>query len=220
MSQFNTAIFDLDGTLLNTLEDLADAVNVSLNQMGWPARTLDEIRRFVGNGIERLIRQAVPTGIGETDVLQCLSIFREHYAAHMADKTAPYPGILPLLRTLREQGVATAVVSNKFDAAVKRLCVDCFPGLIQAAAGESDTAPRKPHPAMVFQALRALGASPAGAVYVGDSDVDIQTAQNAGLPCLSVTWGFRDESFLRAHGACTLIRRPEELLPFFLSPPF
>lgn len=217
MHCYHTAIFDLDGTLLNTLEDLADAVNVSLGRMGWPTRNLEEICRFVGNGVELLVRRAVPAGTGEEDILRCLSIFKEYYAAHMADKTAPYPGILSLLRALRERGIALAVVSNKFDAAVKGLCTDCFPGLIQAAAGESETAPKKPDPAMVFQALRDLGTTPAGAVYVGDSDVDIQTARNAGLPCLSVTWGFRDEAFLRAHGASALIHRPEELLPFFAS---
>lgn len=215
MEGYRTAVFDLDGTLLDTLEDLTAAVNAALARMGWPARSRDEVRQFVGSGVERLIRRAVPAGAGEGETLLCLAVFREFYAAHMADHTAPYPGILPMLRSLRERGIAAAVVSNKFDAAVKGLCADWFPGLIGAAAGESDTAPKKPDPAMVLRALRDLGADPAGAVYVGDSDVDIQTARNAGLPCLSVTWGFRDEAFLRAHGASVLLHRPEELLPFF-----
>lgn len=215
MDCYDTAVFDLDGTLLNTLEDLTAAVNVSLARMGWGARSRDEVRRFVGNGVEHLIRRAVPDGTGEEETLCCLTVFKEFYAAHMTDHTAPYPGILPMLRTLRERGVAAAVVSNKFDAAVKGLCAHWFPGLIQAAAGESVTAPQKPDPAMVLQALRDLDADHAGAVYVGDSDVDIQTARNAGLPCLSVTWGFRDEAFLRTRGAAVLLHRPEELLPFF-----
>ena len=220
MQGYHTAVFDLDGTLLNTLEDLADAANFALLQMGWPTRSQDEIRSFVGNGVELLIRRAAPHRVQEAEISRCLSVFKEHYAAHMAYKTAPYPGILPLLRALRQRGVTLAVVSNKFDSAVKELCAGCFPGLIQAAVGASDQASKKPDPAMVVQAFRALGTSPAGAVYIGDSDVDLQTARNAGLPCLSVTWGFRDAAFLRTHGAAVLVHRPEELLSFFPLPGF
>ena len=212
MNRYDTVIFDLDGTLLNTLEDLADAVNFALGAMGWPARSLEEVRQFVGNGVGNLMARAVPAGTAEEDEAKCLSLFRDHYAAHMMDKTAPYPGIIKLLKALREKGYKLAVVSNKFDAAVRGLVEDYFPGLFHTAAGESPAAPKKPDPAMVFQALRALGKNGARAVYVGDSDVDLATARNAGLPCISVTWGFRDAGFLRAHGAAALADTPDELL--------
>ena len=211
MSHYKTVIFDLDGTLLNTLDDLADAANYALGEMGWPVRTVDEVRRFVGNGVANLIARAVPTGTSEADTAKCLSIFQARYLKHMADKTAPYPGIWYLLRGLRAQGVKTAVVSNKFDGAVKGLCRDYFGPLIPAAAGECATSPKKPDPAMVYKALEDLRADVRGAVYVGDSDVDIATAKNAGLPCISVTWGFRDEGFLREHGAETIVHSPLEL---------
>lgn len=212
MRRYDTVIFDLDGTLLNTLEDLADAVNYALTQMGWPARSLEEVRRFVGNGVANLMAQAVPAGTAPEETADCLARFRDRYAAHMADKTAPYPGILELLNTLREKGYQLAVVSNKFDAAVKGLVEDYFPGLFDAAAGESPATPKKPDPAMVFQAMAGLGAYGGRTVYVGDSDVDLATARNAGLDCISVTWGFRDGAFLLAHGAKTLCGTPEELL--------
>ena len=208
---YQTVIFDLDGTLLNTLDDLADSVDHALREMGWPPRSLAEIRQFVGNGVALLVERAVPAGTDPADAETCLALFKAHYALHMKDKTAPYPGVLDLLDALRESGLSTAVVSNKFDAAVKGLCGDYFGARIQAAAGESATAPKKPDPAMVRRALSDLGASADGAVYVGDSDVDIATAKNAGIPCVSVTWGFRNEDFLRAHGATRVVHSPEEL---------
>lgn len=214
MLRYDTIIFDLDGTLLDTLEDLKNAVNYALEEMGWPARSLDEVRQFVGNGVAKLMERAVPAGTGPADTARALDIFKAYYARHSKDKTAPYPGILETLEALRAMGCKLAVVSNKFDAAVKDLARDYFPGLMDLAAGENEAGgvPKKPDPTMVLQTIAALGSTPDRAVYVGDSDVDLQTAKNSGLPCISVTWGFRDEGFLREHGATALIHHPGELV--------
>ena len=216
MARYDTFLFDLDGTLLDTLDDLAAAVNFALGQMGWPGRTREEVRQCVGNGVTNLIDLSAPASSTEAEREGCLTLFKARYAVHAADATSPYPGIPEALSALRAGGCKLAVCSNKFDAAVKDLVEDFFPGLVDAAAGENEGAgiPKKPHPAMVDKLLRELGADRERAVYVGDSDVDIATAQNAGLPCISVTWGFRDRAFLLGHGAETLIDRPEELLNF------
>ena len=213
MLRCDTVIFDLDGTLLDTLDDLMDATNHALAQLGYPARTRKEVESFVGNGVAKLMERAVPPGTGHADIARALDIFKPYYALHSKDKTAPYPGILETLRALRAKGCRLAVVSNKFDAAVKVLAQDYFPGLMDLAAGENEAegVPKKPDPTMVLQTMTALGSTPARTVYVGDSDVDLQTAKNAGLPCISVTWGFRDRAFLLAHGAQTLINAPMEL---------
>ena len=190
----NTAIiFALDGTLLDTLADLHDAVNFALDAFGYPRRSLEEVRQFVGNGAARLITLAVPENADPAPVLAC---FQEYYREHCQIKTAPYPGIMDALEVLGKQ-YPLAIVSNKPDAAVKRLCADLFPGIY--ARGEDTDCPRKPDPAMVHQTLAALGVD--RCVYVGDSEVDIATAKNAGVPCLSVTWGFRDKEELEAAGA-------------------
>jgi phosphoglycolate phosphatase len=212
MPRYDAVIFDLDGTLLDTLDDLADAINYALQEMGMPRRSREEVRMFVGNGVAKLAERAVPTGTAPEDTARTLEVFKDYYQLHRQDKTAPYPGIPELLNALRERGCKLAVVSNKFDPAVKALAQDYFPGLFDLAAGESEAEgiPKKPHPAMVLRAMKALGAE--RAVYVGDSDVDLETAKNAGLPAVAVTWGFRDEAFLRAHGAQTLIHHPRELL--------
>ncbi len=215
------AVFDLDGTLLDTLDDLHTAVNRALANAGFPARTRDEVRCFVGNGVERLIRLAVPEGTAEDTVMAVLADFKTLYAAGCEQRTAPYPGILPLLDELRARGVKIAVVSNKFDAATKRLCARYFGDRVDVAIGEREAEGirKKPAPDTVFEALSLLGVSRADlaaglvrAFYIGDSEVDIRTAENAGLPCISVTWGFRDTDFLRRHGAKTLINRPEDTL--------
>jgi len=214
MSHYDAVIFDLDGTLLDTLDDLMDAVNHALAQMGWPTRSRDEIRQFVGNGVAKLLERAVPAGTSRPDTDKALEIFKAFYNVHKQDKTAPYPGVAELLKALGEKGVKLAVVSNKFDAAVRSLMGDYFPGLLDACAGENEAAgvPKKPDPAMVLQVMKTLGVTADRAVYVGDSDVDLQTAKNAGLPCISVTWGFRDRDFLTAHGAVTFADTPAELL--------
>ncbi len=219
------AIFDLDGTLLNSLDDLADATNRALTNAGFPTRTRDEIRAFVGNGVALLIRRAVPAGTSEAEILSCLNDFRAIYAAACEVKTAPYPGILALLDELMARHIPVAVVSNKFDEAVKHLCAHYFPGRIAVAVGEreQDGIRKKPAPDTVFEALDALGvprdaaaeepglAAPASAVYIGDSEVDVETARNAGIPCISVTWGFRDEDMLCAAGATTIVHTVDEL---------
>lgn len=205
-------IFDLDGTLLNTLDDLADAVNFALGQFSCPLRPKKEIRRFLGNGVRNLMKQAAPDGEQTPRFEELLEAFRAHYAEHCRDKTAPYPGVLPLLQKLKEQGVPMAIVSNKFDQAVKALNRAYFPGLIPVAIGETETVRRKPAPDTVLEALKELGVPASRAVYVGDSEVDLATAANSGLPCISVSWGFRDEEELVRLGAQHLARRPEQIL--------
>ncbi len=185
-------LWDLDGTLLDTLEDLADGVNYALTQFGYPERTLEEVRRFVGNGAFNLIRQAVPEG---ADAASVLDVFHTYYNAHCQIKTKPYAGILEILAELGQK-YPMAVVSNKPDSAVKPLCVQYFPGLY--ARGESTDCPRKPAPDMVFKAMTDIGVEKC--VYVGDSEVDVLTAQNAGVPCLSVLWGFRDRKGIEEAG--------------------
>lgn len=209
-----TAVFDLDGTLLDTLDDLCDAVNAALTSAGFPTRTRDEVRRFVGNGVEKLMERAVPDGKANPAFTACLDDFRRTYMRICRNRTAPYPGILPMLAALRARGIHTAVVSNKYDAAVKTLCEAYFGDLIPIAVGEreADGVRKKPAPDTVEEALRRLGVTAEGAVYIGDSDVDILTAKNAGLPCISVTWGFRDRAFLAAHGAQAFADSPQALL--------
>ncbi len=204
------AIFDLDGTLLDTLDDLTDAVNAALARASFPPRTRDEVRRFVGDGVAQLIRRALPAGTDEGTVTACLADFKATYAAGCAVKTAPYPGVLALLDALREHGIHVAVVSNKFDAGTRALCRRYFGDRVEMAVGErlSEGIRRKPAPDGVFEVMAAFGLSPDRldghrVTYIGDSDVDIATAQNAGIPCISVTWGFRDAAFLRERGATT-----------------
>ena len=209
--RYHTAVFDLDGTLLDTLQDLADSTNYALTVNGLPGRTLDEVRRFVGNGVGRLMARAVPEGTPEALAAKCLSDFRAHYFLNMENKTAPYPGIVEMLDRLGRAGFHLAVVSNKFDSAVKGLCQAYFGDLIPVAIGESQGVERKPAPDTVFKALKDLRVPAEGAVYIGDSDVDIATARNAGLPCISVSWGFRDEAFLLAHGATEIVSSPDGL---------
>ena len=214
---YHTAIFDLDGTLLDTLQDLADSTNYALALHHMPTRTVEEVRRFVGNGVGLLIHRAVPEGTDAELENQVLKDFRAHYLINMEHKTAPYSGVLELLDRLRAAGIHTAVVSNKFDGAVKGLCEAYFGSRVEVAIGESQGVARKPAPDTVFRALAELNAQPEGAVYIGASDVDIQTAKNAGLPCISVSWGFRDEAFLNEHGASVIAATREELAELLLK---
>lgn len=217
MIPYSTVIFDLDGTLLDTLQDLADSTNYALTLHKLPARSLEEIRRFVGNGVGLLIHRAVPEGTPEELEAQCLADFRAHYLLNMEHRTAPYAGVLDLLDGLRLAGVKLAVVSNKFDGAVKGLCQTYFGDRVKVAIGESQGIARKPAPDTVFRALKELQSDVGEAVYVGDSEVDIQTAHNAGLPCLSVSWGFRDPAFLTEHGAQQIISAPADLLKLLVG---
>lgn len=206
-------IFDLDGTLLNTLDDLADSTNYALSRFGYPTRTIDEVRQFVGNGVAKLIERAIPEGKNNPNFEKCLAIFKENYAQNMYNKTAPYNGILEMLSNLKSKGIKIAVVSNKFDLAVKELCKKYFEGFIDFAAGENEAQgiKKKPAPDTVISVLNEFNFAPEDAVYVGDSDVDIMTAKNSKMPCISVTWGFRDEKFLLENGATILINAPSEI---------
>lgn len=204
-------IFDLDGTLLDTLDDLADAVNWALEQEQLPRRTREEVRAFVGNGIRNLIERAVPAGTEAAQTDRVFAGFKARYAGHCADKTRPYPGILELLARLRAEGIRTAVVSNKADFAVQTLCRDYFPGLVDCAVGERAGIPKKPAPDSVQEVLRALGIPREQAVYVGDSEVDVVTARNAGMDGILVLWGFRDRQTLERAGAKTFAATAEEL---------
>ncbi|MDD7402937.1 MAG: HAD-IA family hydrolase [Butyribacter sp.] len=208
---YQTVIFDLDGTLLNTLEDLTDSTNYALTSCGYPERTLEEVRQFVGNGIRKLIERAVPAGTNVEQTDKVFDIFRSYYFEHCQIKTRPYDGIMDLLQYLKEHSFQMAIVSNKNDAAVKELAKDYFSEYIDVAIGEREGIQKKPAPDSVFEAMRLLGAEPETTVYVGDSDVDYQTATNAGLDCVSVTWGFRNEEELRSLHPAYLIHKPEEL---------
>lgn len=208
-----TVIFDLDGTLLNTLDDLADSTNYALSKFGYPTRTIEEVRQFVGNGVAKLIERAIPEGKNNPNFEKCLSIFKENYAQNMYNKTAPYNGIIEMLSNLKSKGIKIAVVSNKFDLAVKELCKKYFEGFIDFAAGENEAQgiKKKPAPDTVISVLNEFNFAPEDAVYVGDSDVDIMTAKNSKMPCISVTWGFRDKKFLLENGATILINAPSEI---------
>ena len=208
---YKLAVFDLDGTILNTLEDLADATNYALEKHGFSRRTIDEVRRFVGNGIRKLIERAVPPGLPVAEIDKVHETFSGYYQLHCADKTRPYEGILPLLQRLRAAGCLTAVVSNKADAAVQPLCRHYYEGLFDFAVGERADIRCKPAPDAVYEVLRRLGVDGADAVYIGDSEVDIRTAENAGLDSIIVTWGFRDREFLESQGGRRFVDRPEEI---------
>ena len=221
---YQTYIFDLDGTLLDTLQDLAASTNYALACHGMPTHPVDDIRRFVGNGVRRLMERAVPDGAANPEFEAAFATFRQHYMQHSLDTTRPYEGIPEVLHVLKLRGCRLAVVSNKMMAATQELVSHFFPE-VEVAIGENEAAGirKKPAPDTVYEALRSLGYPPStlhpspstlldDAVYVGDSDVDIATARNSGLPCISVLWGFRDREFLLAHGATTLIENPQELV--------
>ena len=214
MMTYKTYIFDLDGTLLDTLGDLAASVNYALRTHGMPEHSLDDVRRFVGNGVRLLMERAVPDGAMNPLFDEAFATFRQHYMTHSLDTTRPYNNILETLTALRDKGCHIAVVSNKMMAATQELCRHFFQDTVEVAIGENENQGirKKPASDTVFAALKALGVGKDEAVYVGDSDVDIQTAANAGIPCVSVLWGFRDRDFLVSHGAVTLISNPLELL--------
>lgn len=204
-------IFDLDGTLLDTLQDLAASVNYALRQHHMPEHSIDDVRRFVGNGVRRLMERAIPEGAANPAFEAAFATFREYYMEHSLDTTRPYDGIPELIHELKKRGCRMAVVSNKMMAATQELVHHFFPE-IEVAIGEDEAAGirKKPAPDTVFAAMKQLGEG--SAVYVGDSDVDLATARNSGLPCISVLWGFRDRDFLLAHGATTFVEQPLDIL--------
>ncbi len=203
-----TVIFDLDGTLLNTLLDLKESTNYALRQFGYPERTLEEIRYFVGNGVRKLIERAVPENC--ENVEECLDVFKKHYEKNMYNNTVSYNYIETMLKTLKSEGIKLGVVSNKFDLAVKELCKKYYDGLVDIAIGQGGDVLPKPSPFGVYKAMKELGADKASTIYVGDSEVDVQTAQNANIPCIGVTWGFRGRAYL--DGADYIIDDPCEII--------
>ena len=214
MSKYTTIIFDLDGTLMNTLDDLTISTNHALSQMGFTTRTIDEVRQFLGNGVRTLIEMALPEKTTEDTIERTISCFLQHYTSHCKDHSRPYDGILELLSSLKKMGVKMAIVSNKPEVEVKKLNAEHFAEFIDVALGENEKSgiPRKPSPAMVYEAINQLGAEPGKSLYVGDSDVDILTARNAGIDCLSVTWGFKTVEFLSQFGATKMIDAPSQML--------
>lgn len=215
--KYETFIFDLDGTLLDTLADLTTAVNYALEKNGYPLRSIDEVREFIGNGVVKLIERAIGLPKAETpNFEETFSSFKRYYAEHCMEQTKLYEGIEAALLAIKEKGKKCAIVSNKADFAVKILNEAYFKGLIGVAIGENEAAGvrKKPSPDSVLLALKELRAEKDGAVYIGDSEVDIETARNAGLPCLSVAWGMKTRAFLESHGAETVLEEPLELLQY------
>ena len=214
MNKKDTVIFDLDGTLLNTLEDLKNSVNYAMRQCGYPEHTLEEIRTYVGNGILLLMQRSIPGGKDDPQFDKAFALFKEHYGKHCNDTTKPYDGIMEVLHTLQKNNIKMAIVSNKADFAVKELNEIYFKELIPVAIGEkeSEGIRKKPAPDTVMEALKELGSNVENSVYIGDSEVDIQTARNSGMDEILCGWGFRGEKFLKQHGVRNLIKEPQEIL--------
>lgn len=210
--KYELAIFDMDGTILDTLDDLKNSLNFALKENGFPERTRDEVRSFIGNGVTVLVKRALPQNASDEDRNKVLETFHPHYKKHCADNTRPYEKITEVIGKIREKGIKTAVVSNKEHYGVVLLCEKYFNGLFDAAVGSTDKVRRKPAPDTVNAVLKDLNVSPEKAVYIGDSDVDVMTAKNAGTDCISVSWGFRTKEFLKENGATEIVSDPTELL--------
>lgn len=212
-----TIIWDLDGTLMDTLQDLHEAVNHALAQFGMPQRTLEQIRWSVGNGVRKLVILSVPEGENNRQFEAVFAEFKRYYMVHCQDHTGLYPGIAELLKELKQNGVRMAVVSNKLQSGVDELYNVWFKDTIEVAVGERPEMQRKPAPDMVNFALKQLNIDKENAVYIGDSDVDLATAHNSGLPCISVLWGFRDKAFLEQHGATCFAEKPADILSLIVG---
>lgn len=215
--KYKAAIFDMDGTILDTLEDLANAMNYELRKNGMPERTIDEVRRFVGNGIRKLVERAAPEHTAERKIDEITADFLEYYQQNCEKATKPYEGIAELVLTLRNAGIKTAVNSNKADAAVQALCEKYFAGLFDTAIGERDGIARKPAPDSVYEILCRFNLPKEEAVYIGDSDVDLNTAKNAGLDFIGADWGFRGKDFLLANGATRVAMTAADVARFILE---
>ncbi len=214
---YKFVIFDLDGTILDTLDDLADSVNYALKMFAYPKRSIDEVREFVGDGIKKLIERAVPEGTNDEATDKVLAAFKQHYGANSDVKTKPYDGILSMLQKLKGSGIKTAVVTNKAHFAAAPLCQKYFEGLIDVTIGEREGVRKKPYPDSVFEAMEHLGATKKNTLYIGDSDVDINTAKNAGVDCICVSWGFRSRKFLIKSGATHIADSAKELLEYIIT---
>ncbi len=212
--KYKAIVFDLDGTLTDTLADLKNSVNHALSEFGFPARSLEEIRSFVGNGVRRLIYLSVPENTPDEVSEKCLDVFKAYYKDHSCVETKPYDGIIEMLSELKSRGIKTAVVTNKMHEAAVDIVKLFFDGLIDVTIGQIDGVAQKPQPDSVFLALQKLGVSKDNAAYVGDSEVDCMTAQNAGIPCIGVTWGFRDREILENNGAQFIVDMPKQILVF------
>lgn len=210
--RFNTILFDLDGTLLNTLDDITDSVNLMLEGEGYPLRTTEEIREYVGNGAKTLVRRALPEGVSEEELSRCLSIYRKLYLENMFNKTGPYSGIEETLKKLKSLGVKMGVVSNKPDDATREMCRIYFGNILDAAIGDNPERKKKPAPDNIIEIMKRLEAKKEKTLYVGDSDVDMETAKNSGLVCAGVSWGFRSKEMLVEHGADYIIDEPRQLI--------
>lgn len=215
--KYEAVIFDLDGTLLDTLDDIADGVNYALAAFGYPTRTKDEVRRFVGNGAVKLLERALPETVDAETFARFYAAYDKYYTAHSQIKTAPYFGILGLLRTLREHGIRMAVFSNKQDNAVRPLCASYFGDLLDYATGPTEDVPKKPDPKGLYFISDALRAQPQKVLYVGDSETDVLTARHAGFDCVAVLWGFRDKQVLEQAGAVRFAATAQELQNYILS---
>ena len=209
---FKNYIFDLDGTILDTLDDIANAVNYALDRMNYPTHTTDEVKSYIGNGIRMLIRRAVPKGTAEEDYEKTHLIFAEYYHSHLSDYTKPYDGITDVLDELKAKGCSLAVVSNKTDSAAKSVVKQFFGSRFDMVVGKMDCFPTKPAPDSVLYVMEKLGFDKNETVYIGDSEVDVQTAHNAGLPCIGVTWGNRDKEELVSNGAEFIANKASEIL--------
>lgn len=214
--KYNTVLFDLDGTLLNTLEDLADSINAVMAREGYPQRTNEEVMTFIGDGAKLLLTRSLPPGASETEILRCLSLFRTIYAENIQNKTRPYEGIPALLKKLKEMGIKTGVVSNKPDEATKEVCRLYFQGIIGAAIGDNIDRKKKPEPDNIYEAMKQLGAEKEKTIYIGDSDTDILTAKNAGIDGVGVTWGYRSRETLEKAGAGQIIDTPDQLIALII----
>lgn len=210
--KYQTVIFDLDGTLTDTIGDLHAAVNFALRRCGYPERTLPQVKSFVGNGVKRLIDLSVPENTSEENSAECLGVFKKYYSENSCVLTKPYDGILPMLERLKKEGAKTAVVTNKMHEAAVDIVNLFFGELIDVTIGQIDGVAQKPEPDGIYAVLQNLGAQKETAIYVGDSEVDCITAKNANIPCIGVTWGFRGREVLAAHGADFIVDKVEEIV--------
>ena len=210
-NKYSAVVFDMDGTILDTLEDLAASINFALKTNDFPERSIDEVRGFVGNGLVKLVERAVPDCTLPEENQKVLETFNDYYKNHCSEKTKPYPGIIDVLNRLKKCGIKVAVCSNKPDYGVKTLCKEHFNGIFDIALGIKDGLKTKPHPDTVNEILKQLKCKKENAVYVGDSEVDIQTAKNAGIKCISVCWGFKTKDFLLQNEAERIVENAEEL---------
>lgn len=215
--KYDTILFDLDGTLLNTLDDLTDSINAVMGQEGYQQRAKEEVREFIGDGAKTLMERSLPPGTSEKEIQRCLTLFREGYLKNMRNQTKPYEGLPEVLKRIREQGIKIGVVSNKPDEETKEICRHYFKADVGVAIGDHATRNRKPAPDNVFEALKQLGSCKDKTLFIGDSNVDVITAKNAGLACVGVTWGYRSRETLLEAGADYIIDEPEALIPFIES---